>query len=252
MSNKFGRVTPDTLTVDGTPYVRAYPVPHGRCAHCGNLTRRWTPARILHALQAWADHHGHTPSATKLATPGPEYPSTRVVCDYFGSWDGALQAAGFPASPHGAGVVWTRERILGAMAAWGRLHGDAPTAKDWLRSTPEHPAARTVLTRFGTWNTAIDEAGFFPRGPWGRRLRPSVAKPRGVAALVDSGPVADAVRGYLGPDGSVEVVAELVGLGRARLHEFLSGERVRMLATTADRILTAIDRPDVLTGLEAA
>jgi hypothetical protein len=68
---------------------------------------------------------------------------------------------------------WTPEAILNAIRQWAADHdGDPPRAPAWLaRHDTEHfPYASTVLNAFGTWNAAIEAAGFTPRasGHYGR------------------------------------------------------------------------------------
>lgn len=70
-----------------------------------------------------------------------------------------------------APAYWTRERILSAIHAWTEQHGEPPRAQEWQRGTPDFPARTTVCAMFGTWNTAISEAGYETRDckgwtPW--------------------------------------------------------------------------------------
>lgn len=85
-----------------------------------------------------------------------------------------------------AQTIWTRERILECIRAWAEKHGEPPGAADWnpaqceLRHDPARaeraragitagvfPGAYVVYRRFGSWNEAIEAAGFVPRAPHG-------------------------------------------------------------------------------------
>jgi Homing endonuclease associated repeat len=73
---------------------------------------------------------------------------------------------------------WDRERIIAAMTLWHRVYGKAPCANDWrpnALTAPSNqprlerfrsgswPAASVVNRHFGSWNAAIEAAGFTPR-----------------------------------------------------------------------------------------
>lgn len=64
---------------------------------------------------------------------------------------------------------WTRERIIEAIERWVETHDQIPSAADWIRAAPDqsHPAISSVYAPragvFGSWNEAIEAAGFEPR-----------------------------------------------------------------------------------------
>lgn len=64
------------------------------------------------------------------------------------------------------GFVWSRANILYAIDLWHREHLRSPSVTDWSRAGENHPAARTVFERFGSWNAAVTAAGLRarPRG----------------------------------------------------------------------------------------
>lgn len=242
-------MTPDTLTHDGTLYVRAYPVAPGRCPHCGAGPRAWTPAQVIAALR----RHDAPKADEWLTETGGDHPAFSTVRRIFGTWNAALEAAGFPRRGCGTTVYWTHERITDAMGAWAQTHdGAPPTNEEWTKAGPDHPASRQVVARFGSWNAAIDAAGFFPRGSWGHRVR-GVTGEEKFAGTMDAAPVAAAVRSYIGADGSTEAVAELLGHASPDpIRRLVNGSRRRMRVDVADEILTAIGRPDVLAVPDAA
>jgi hypothetical protein len=76
------------------------------------------------------------------------------------------------------GFRWTRETIAYAIDLWHREHLRTPTVDEWEAAAPNHPCRQTVLRAFGSWNAAMQAAGFRPRGrgvtrePWSRRRCP--------------------------------------------------------------------------------
>lgn len=81
-------------------------------------------------------------------------------------------------------AVWNKETVVAAMRRWREKYGCPPSATDWNPSmadtscTPEtasiirkrfyadhNPPVSAVQRVFGSWNAAMDAAGFAPRGP---------------------------------------------------------------------------------------
>ncbi len=93
------------------------------------------------------------------------------------------------AVPHVADAnrIWTRAAILLAIEEWVAEHGEPPAVMDWnpwgaqhelhdeqraarwLRDNAagKYPSFKTVVNRFGSWNAAIEAAGFTPRAAHG-------------------------------------------------------------------------------------
>ena len=64
-------------------------------------------------------------------------------------------------------TVWSQEKIVEAIQKWGAEHGDSPRATDFV-GKPDYPALTTVIRYFGSWNHAIEAAGYEPRLPTDR------------------------------------------------------------------------------------
>lgn len=69
---------------------------------------------------------------------------------------------------------WTRTTVIDAIREWTRRYGAQPSAKDWNATatrypdryaTGEWPSLQTVQDVFGSWSSAIAEAGLLPRRP---------------------------------------------------------------------------------------
>lgn len=88
-----------------------------------------------------------------------------------------------------ARTKWPRERIVERIREWNDMYGTPPTAKDWnpwaarfelgheeraqrfLLADGHWPWFTVVARRFGTWNTAIEAAGFEANEPSGAAKR---------------------------------------------------------------------------------
>lgn len=89
----------------------------------------------------------------------------------FGSFSAMLRIADIPPNKMGRQLKWTHERIIEAMLDWLGKYGRWPRFMEWKTATEDHPHARTVALRFGSWNAAKRAAG------WNGRQRHIDAKP---------------------------------------------------------------------------
>jgi HNH endonuclease len=132
--------------------------------------RPWTRDRIIRALQADARRRGRPPTASewKRGVKSRRRPTWGTVRSVFGSWEAALEAAAFDPEQQ-----WTERRILDALWDWEREHGRPPVHNEWLRADRgrRRPTAETCKAVFGSWNAALEAAGFKPRGPADRPSR---------------------------------------------------------------------------------
>jgi hypothetical protein len=146
---------------------------------------RWTSETIAYAFELWHRRHLCSPTVDEWRRAGHDHPSVTTVRQVFGSWNAAVEAAGFrprrpgesrrtaPAavvrSEPTAAVRWSHEAILAALQAWAQAWGRSPSLEQWRRASAAHPSAATVRRLFGSWNAAVEAAGFAPRRPGERR-----------------------------------------------------------------------------------
>lgn len=80
-------------------------------------------------------------------------------------------------------TVWTAEKIVERIQAWATIYGEPPGSADWNPWQARHaihdeqraqrfeaghwPWSTQVVHAFGSWNAAIEAAGFTPRAPHG-------------------------------------------------------------------------------------
>ena len=60
-----------------------------------------------------------------------------------------------------------------AITLWYRKHSRTPFTSEWDQAGENHPSRQTVARVFGSWNAAMEAAGFTPR-PRGRQPREAV------------------------------------------------------------------------------
>lgn len=143
-----------------------YADPRARCSACAHVhkheTRRWTPERIVEAIQAFHTAHGRPPTAVeRLAGRIPDFPSVGTVQDEFGSWNEGICAAGLEPLPSGHKLSdydsTTRDRALALYRSGLSTH--------------------QVGARLGVSGSAV--------GAWARRA--GITRPRSEAQLLRRG-----------------------------------------------------------------
>ena len=105
-------------------------------------------------LQDLADELGRAPNTTEMAEQGPY--STSPYYNRFGSWDDALEAAGLKANQSRPPTI-SKEELLTALQELADELGGTPT-NDQMDAQGPH-SATTYRERFGSWNSAVREAG---------------------------------------------------------------------------------------------
>jgi hypothetical protein len=146
---------------------------------------RWTDETIAYAFELWHRRHLCSPTVDEWRRAGHDHPSVTTVRQVFGSWNAAVEAAGFRPRRPGearraapvtaarseptAAVRWSRETTVAALRVWAESWGRSPSLEQWRRASPAHPSAATVRRLFGSWNAAVEEAGFVPRRPGERQ-----------------------------------------------------------------------------------
>jgi hypothetical protein len=159
---------------------------------------RFSQEQVIHAIRVWTAQFGAPPTTTdwepaRARRLGQEWraerfesgdwPSARIVCARFESFNGAVAQAGF--TPNRAPFrqrsnLSGPEAILEAFIAWTRRYGDIPTMADWDPARARRlgqdwriarylqgdwPSGRSVATHFGSFTNAAIGARLIPRGP---------------------------------------------------------------------------------------
>lgn len=171
------------------------------CQGCvGDARAFWTKDTIVQAIQEYNSRFGRRPSAwdwspaLARARAHPErlaeieerwqdgvWPSMTHVQGRFGSWNAAIEAAGFEPNTLGhrtdperwrrnlrdgaRGPHYSNDTLLEAIQRYAELLGRTPSVPSWIRDT-QHlswlPSSATIVKRFGSWNAAMKAAGLKP------------------------------------------------------------------------------------------
>jgi len=116
-----------------------------------------TPQEVITAIQALADDLGRPPTAYEMDEQG-EY-ATKVAQWRFGSWNAALQEAGF--NPHTRRNI-SEEELLQELTQLRDELGHVPSSVEVRKH--EEITIYPYIHRFGSWKQAVDAAGLEYRG----------------------------------------------------------------------------------------
>ena len=109
-------------------------------------------ATLFAEIDRLADEIGQPPTFTEMQSMGKYSPGT--YHRRFGSWNAALEAAGYePASP---GKTASDEDLLAEIERLADELGSAPTAREM--DDVGRYASATYQRRFGSWSAAVDTA----------------------------------------------------------------------------------------------
>lgn len=70
-----------------------------------------------------------------------------------------------PKTPRPAHNLISRERVIQDIQKWASLHNGQPPHGNDFSGNPEYVSLATAASKFGSWNKAIQAAGFKPRPP---------------------------------------------------------------------------------------
>ena len=114
---------------------------------------------LLDALRQLADRLGRAPTKAEVGQQGMARAET--YANHFGSWTAALAEIGL--EPQG-GQLYERDELLSVLRELAEELGRPPTqAELWERERLPRPT--TYRYRFGSWNRALEAAGFTPPHP---------------------------------------------------------------------------------------
>jgi hypothetical protein len=136
---------------------------------------KWTRGQALHAIRDYVAEHGSVPSSEvwkdSSYEPGSR-PSAATISRLFGSWKGAIIAAGLVPAPRrrprhrNRNRKWTQETVAEAIRSWAAEHERPPRSTDWRHAADAsapggaHPNYKAGRLLFGSWPAAVEAAGF--------------------------------------------------------------------------------------------
>lgn len=123
-----------------------------------NTQKAWTKEEIIQAVKNFYSQEGRLPRNRDFIASNGKYPSPPKVVREFGSWNQAIKEAGFiPTQIH---KIWTKEEIIKVIQDFYKENNTIPQMRDFIDSNGKYPGKTTVQKYFGSWNRAIEEAGF--------------------------------------------------------------------------------------------
>jgi hypothetical protein len=122
--------------------------------------KKYSERELIDALLRLAERLGRAPSAID-AGDDPQSPASRTYQHHFGSWLGALEAAGIEPEPSQTG--YSREELLESLRDLAGRLGYAPRQVD-VDKDLHTPSSSTYRRHFGSWLKALEAAGIQP-GP---------------------------------------------------------------------------------------
>jgi hypothetical protein len=220
----------------------------------------YTREQILDAIRRWTELHDAPPTRADwepsrarrmghewrvVRFEEGEWPTTRMVCRWFGTFNAAVEAAGF--RPNRApGRIRTHlsgpDAVIVAIREWVRRYGDVPTLADWdpVRARRlghewrivryrhgDWPSLRTVAHHFGSLGNAIRRADLQPRSPdqRGADVLAGACANRSAVALSDA-------RDH--PEAGIEDLSQAFrALAEARKRDDPEAMRVALVAVAA-------------------
>ena len=116
--------------------------------------KSYSDADLLDFLREFAADHNGQPPRFNEANATEEFPATQTFINHFGSWNAAVEAAGFTPRDRRR----TDEELLAALRALAADCGERPTAA-MVAGREDMASPGTYGYRFGSWNEALDAAG---------------------------------------------------------------------------------------------
>jgi len=143
--------------------------------------KRVRRADVVAAMLAWFERHGRMPMWDDWQHAAPGRPCAKTVERRWGWERLRAQALGVSrqgiremrarAHPDGLGSRWREQALIEALIHHRRDHGEWPSGNAWEAATATHPARRTYVRRFGSWDAAVAAAERARRAGAGQRRR---------------------------------------------------------------------------------
>jgi hypothetical protein len=125
----------------------------------------WSDVEVKQAIIDWAKLEGAPPSTAdwrqgrnargRWKSEYPRWPSAHVTARLFGSWQVALEAAGFAGKP----AAFTKQDVIAALITDADRLGRAPYVREWHHRPQSLPGVGAVIGHFGSWTDGLRAAG---------------------------------------------------------------------------------------------
>ena len=119
------------------------------------IRRRYSDEQILAELRASAERLGRSPTMKEFGADPKTHLHPQTVIEHFGTWNAAKRAAGLVPRRFA-----TRSELLEVLRGLGEELGRTPTARDIDERRGRMPSKSLYWHTFGSFTTALREAGF--------------------------------------------------------------------------------------------
>jgi len=118
----------------------------------------YSDSYLLNILKRYKEENNRTPSQANFSkTKNTKYPSYMTYINRFGSWNNALELAGLSLNEYHHNNL-SDEELLNYLIKFKEKSGRTPINDDF-ENNKEYPSYRTYMSRFGSWNNALELAG---------------------------------------------------------------------------------------------
>lgn len=121
--------------------------------------RNYTEKDLIRQLQSQIEKLGRVPTLNEF-NRNPETACTRTIRKYFGNWSNFLQKANL--DPNITRRKYSKGILILQIKMLSEEIGHKPVAIEFS-DNPKTASLSTVYSYFGTWNRALEEAGFSVR-----------------------------------------------------------------------------------------
>lgn len=120
-------------------------------------SRKYTDDELLVVLREFADSLGRAPTMEEIQT-SESMPGPTVFKDHFGTWNDALREAGLDPVRR---AQYTDEELLDTLRDLATILNKTPTMQE-IQEREGLPSSSVYQNQFGSWNSAVREAGLEP------------------------------------------------------------------------------------------
>lgn len=132
--------------------------------HKHSNTHSQTERQLLRYIHELSEEIGNYPPSKGDMDRADKYPTSTVFQEKFGSWNSAVEEAGF--EPNTTAEKYTEEELLKHIQGLYDELGCVPRMKD-MRNAESRPSEAPFRRVFGSWSMAVEQAGFTSRGNQG-------------------------------------------------------------------------------------
>lgn len=122
----------------------------------------WSQDTIILAIKKFYSIHNTKPRNRDFKD-NTDYPSCDTIVNHFGSFNEAIKAAGLVPNktPSNTFTNFSKKGIVLAIQEFYIINNRIPSTRDFMNNS-RYPSNSIVKNTFGSWNNAIEAAGFIP------------------------------------------------------------------------------------------